>query len=105
MEENRVAKELTSSQRAYLRSLANNIIDGPYIGKEGLTDSVIAQADSDLEAHELIKCVVLKNCSDDIRELEHKLAKALYASEVQVIGRKFVLYREARRKPKIKLGD
>ena len=105
MEETRIARELNSSQRAYLRSLANTIPDGPYIGKEGLTENVIKQADDDIEARELIKCVVLKNCTEDVRELEHRLSKALGASEVQVIGRKFVLYRESKKKPKIRIAD
>ncbi|MBE5759804.1 MAG: YhbY family RNA-binding protein [Clostridiales bacterium] len=101
MEEKRVARELTSQQRAYLRSLANTLPDILFIGKEGLTESVIAEADTVIEAHELIKCSVLKNCDENVRDLEHRLAEAIGASEVQVIGRKFVLYRASLKKPKI----
>lgn len=103
MEEKRIAVELTSSQRAYLRSLANPLADVLFIGKEGLTEAVIQQAEDVIEAHELIKCSVLKNCEEDVRSLEHKLSEALGASEVQVIGRKFVLYRPSLKKPKITL--
>ena len=51
---------LTSKQRATLRSMANGIDTIGQIGKGGITENVITQADQALEARELIKMRVLR---------------------------------------------
>lgn len=53
--------ELTSKQRAQLRALANGLDTILQIGKEGIGDNVIQQANEALEARELIKCRVLES--------------------------------------------
>ena len=85
--------ELTSKQRAQLRGLANSIDTILHIGKDGLGDNLIAQADTALEARELVKGKVLENSLLSAREGAEALAKATRAEVVQVIGTKFVLYR------------
>lgn len=94
---------LTSRDRAYLRSLANGLEDVFQIGKAGITESMKKDIDACLEARELIKIKVLENCPLDSREAGHSLATEIGAEVVQVIGRKFVLYRESRENPKIQL--
>ena len=95
--------KLTSKQRAQLRGLANGIDTILQIGKGGLTDTVIRQADEALKARELIKCRVLKNdLSDTARSAADDLAAVTHSAVVQVIGSKFVLYRENRKIPKEK---
>ena len=47
--------ELTSKQRAQLRGLANSIDTILQIGKDGIGENLIKQADDALEARELIK--------------------------------------------------
>ena len=51
---------LTSKQRARLRAMANTLNDTVLIGKEGITDAVLAQAEEVLEKHELIKIKILE---------------------------------------------
>ena len=86
---------LTSKERAQLRAQANGIDTILIIGKGGVTDAVIAQADSALEARELIKGGVLENSMMTAREACDALCDALGADGVQVVGNKFVIYRKS----------
>lgn len=86
---------LTSKERAALRAQANGIDTILIIGKGGVTEAVIAQADSALEARELIKGGVLENSMLTAREACDALCEALGADGVQVVGNKFVLYRKS----------
>ena len=95
--------ELTSKQRAQLRGLANSIDTILQVGKDGIGENLIKQADDALEAREIIKGRVLDNNSEyDARAAAEELAKATRSEVVQVIGSKFVLYRETHSKPKEK---
>ncbi len=95
--------DLTSKQRAQLRGLANSIGTILLIGKEGIGENLIKQADDALEARELIKGKVLDNNVEyDARRAAEELAKATRSEVVQVIGTKFVLYRETHSKPREK---
>ena len=95
--------ELTSKQRAQLRGLANSIDTILQVGKDGIGANLIKQADDALEARELIKGRVLDNNIDyDARTAAEALAKATRSEVVQVIGTKFVLYRESHSKPREK---
>jgi len=92
--------ELTSKQRAQLRGLANGIDTIVHIGKDGIGDNLIRQADRALEVRELIKCRVLENSPLSSREAAGALAQATRSEVVQVIGTKFVLYRPSHQKDK-----
>ena len=95
--------ELTSKQRAQLRGLANSLDTILQVGKDGIGDNLIKQADDALEARELIKGRVLDNNIEyDARTAADALAKATRSEVVQVIGTKFVLYRESHSKPREK---
>ena len=95
--------DLTSKQRAQLRGLANGIDTILQIGKDGIGENLVKQADGALEARELIKGKVLENDLEyDARTAAEELAKATRSEVVQVIGTKFVLYRETHSKPKEK---
>ena len=95
--------DLTSKQRAQLRGLANGIDTIIQVGKDGLGENLIRQADDALEARELIKGRVLDNNLEyDARTAAEVLAKATRSEVVQVIGTKFVLYRESHSKPREK---
>ena len=91
---------MTSKQRAQLRGLANSIDTILHVGKDGLGDNLIKQASDALEARELIKGRVLENSLLSSREAAEALAEATRSQVVQVIGSKFVLYRETHSKPK-----
>lgn len=94
---------LTGKQKRFLRSLGNEMEPILQIGKGGVTEAVIAQADEALEARELIKGRVLPNCLEDVQSAAEQLAEGTSAELVQVIGRNFLLYRESKKKPMIEL--
>ena len=94
---------MTSKQRAFLIGLAMNLDPVYNIGKEGITASFTEGISEVLEARELIKISILKNCADDPRELAVTLAERTHSEVVQVIGKKIVLYRESKEHKKIEL--
>jgi len=88
---------MTSKQRAQLKSIAMTTDSILNIGKESLTEEFILAAEEALEARELIKINVLKNCDDDLRAIAEAIADHTGSEVVQVIGRKIVLFRQARK--------
>ncbi len=94
---------LNSRQRAQLRGLANNIETIFQVGKSGVTDNTVKQADDALTARELIKLRTLETCPTSPRDTAEKIAAKTNAEVVQVIGSRFVLYRESRDNKQIKL--
>lgn len=89
---------ITTKQRAYLRGLGNALEPVMQIGKEGVTENVLTSINLLLEARELVKIKMLKNCDEDVRDLTHEIAKKLEADVVQVIGNIFILYKKSTRK-------
>ena len=87
---------MNSKQRAYLKSLAMNMDPIFNVGKASLTPEVTNAVNEALEARELIKVAVLKNCMDDPKEIAIILAERTRSELVQVIGKKIVLYKPAK---------
>ncbi|MFI3254340.1 MAG: ribosome assembly RNA-binding protein YhbY [Eubacteriales bacterium] len=85
--------DLTSKQRAQLRGLANGIDTILMVGKEGIGENLIAQANGALDTRELIKGKVLETAPMSPQEVAEALAPVTRSEVVQVIGTKFVLYR------------
>ena len=94
---------MTSKLRAYLKSLAMKITPILQIGKSSVTPELISAVDEALEARELIKMHILKNCFDDPKEIAQVIAERTRSEVVQVIGKKVVLYRESKDNKKIEL--
>lgn len=94
---------MTSKQRAHLKSLASVIDPILQIGKSSLTPEYIEAVREAFNTRELIKINVLKNCIDDPREMAQIIADRTGSQVVQVIGRKIVLYKPDKDKPKIML--
>ena len=95
--------ELTSKQRAQLRGVANTIDTIIHIGKDGISSNIVKQANDALEAREIIKCKVLENSLLTAREACEQMARLTRSEAVQVIGTKFVLYRQHYDKSKRKI--
>ena len=95
--------ELTSKQRAQLRGIANMLDTIVIIGKDGIPENLIQQANDALEAREIIKCRVLENSLLTAREACDELSRLTRSEQVQVIGSKFVLYRQHYDKSKRKI--
>ncbi len=94
---------MTSKQRAYLMSLASNLNPVFQIGKSSLTPEITNAINECFNNNELIKIAVLKNCMDDPRAIGEVLAERTHSQLIQVIGKKIVLYKPNKDKPKIEL--
>ncbi len=94
---------MTSKQRAYLKSLASNLNPVFQVGKSSLTPELTEAIGEAFNKNELIKVAVLKNCADDPTEIAQRVAERTHSQLVQVIGKKFVLYKPDKDKPKIEL--
>lgn len=94
---------MTTKQRAYLKGLAMKMDPIFQIGKSSVTPEITAAIDEALEARELIKISVLKNCMDDGRSIAEVLAERTHSEVVQVIGKKIVLYKQAKDENKRKI--
>lgn len=87
---------MNSRQRAYLKGLAMTMDPLFNVGKASLTPEITNAVSEALEARELIKVAVLKNCADDPKEIAIIMAERTRSELVQVIGKKIVLYRPAK---------
>ena len=93
--------ELTSKQRAYLKSLASTLNPVFQIGKSSVTPEITAAVEQCFNNNELIKLNVLKNCDDEVHEIANVIADRTRSTLVQVIGKKIVLYKPFKEKQKI----
>ena len=90
-------ENITSKQRAKLKSLASTLSPITQIGKGGITENLLKTLSDALDAKELIKVNVLETADDDARNLAENVAELLEAVPVAVIGRKAIFYRYSRR--------
>ena len=95
--------DLSGKQRRHLRALGHHLDPLLQIGHEGVTDAVVAQANTQLGRHELIKVRVLESSPLDRREAADELAARTGADLAQVLGRTFLLYKRDPEKPRIEL--
>lgn len=89
---------ITTKQRAVLRSLCNTLDPVLQVGKEGITEGTIMQANALFEARELFKIKVLNNSDMAAREVARQLAEKTHCDIVQCIGNKVSVYRRSTRK-------
>ena len=94
---------MTSKQRAYLKGLASTLNPVFQIGKYGLTAEVTEAVQEAFNNHELIKLGVLKNCVEDPNEIAEMLSEGTHSQVLHVIGKRIVLYKPDKDKPKIQL--
>ena len=94
---------LTGKQRSYLKGLAHEMSVTASVGKAGVTETVLKSIDQYLAANELMKCSIQEGAGLDAKETANLIAEELHAEYVQVIGRRFVLYRRARDPEKRKI--
>ena len=85
-------EELSSGQRKKLRSMAHHLAPVGYVGKNGLTEAVIAAVDEALEDHELLK-VKFNDHKDEKREISAELAARTRSHVVGIIGNIAILFR------------
>lgn len=93
---------ITTKQRAYLRGLANRENAILQVGKDGINDALVENIREALEARELVKVSCLETCPVSAKDaIADVLLKIEGAEPVQVIGRKFVIYKRNLKEPKI----
>ncbi|MBQ3080341.1 MAG: ribosome assembly RNA-binding protein YhbY [Clostridia bacterium] len=96
---------MTTKQRAGLRSMGQVLEPILHIGKDGIGPALLKQCYDALEARELIKVAVQRNAPYTAREACQELCEQVHAEPVQVIGNRFVIYRESRENKKIDLNE
>ncbi len=84
---------LTSKERAQFRAQANTLETTLMVGKDGVTDAVVAEADRLLTARELVKGKVLESALMTAREVSDELCQATGADGISCVGNKFVIWR------------
>lgn len=94
---------LTPRQRQYLKGLAHALAPVVRVGKGRVSDAVIAETKSSLEAHELIKVRIEGDESATRRLLAEELVAATDAHLVVIVGKTAIVYRERAEKPAIRL--
>ena len=90
---------LTGKQKRYLRAQANQIKALFQIGKQGVTENMVAQLTDLLDKRELIKVSILQNCPYDKKELAEDISEQTGAYIVQIIGNNIVLYKQSQDNP------
>ena len=95
-----ITNKIERKLKSYLKGLAMTMDPIVQIGKSSMTPEFTKAIAEALEARELIKISVLKNCADDPKELASMLAERTHSQVVQVIGKKIVLYKEGKDKNK-----
>jgi len=95
-------EKLSGKQARHLRGLGHHLNPVLVIGKNELTEQVVAAAEEALAIHELIKVKLLETCLSNRKEVAAELAAATHSAIAQVVGRTFLLYRPAE-EPTIKL--
>lgn len=96
---------MTGKQRAFLRSMCNEMTAILYVGKEGVTETFLQSVSEALASRELIKCGIQRGAPMSAREACEEICEKLSAEPVQCIGNKFCLYRPKDENPVIVLPD
>lgn len=85
--------KLSGSQKRWLRGRAHGLKPVVRLGKQGLTEGALAEVDSALGAHELIK-IHCAGTREEKAEAGERITAALSATAVGQIGNVLILYRE-----------
>ena len=93
--------KLTNNQKKHLRSLAHGLRPIVMVGQHGLSDAVLAELESTMTKHELLKIKVRASDRDEKQEIVEKILSFSKAALVQVIGGVLVIYRPFDENPSI----
>ena len=87
-----IEAKLRGKQRRYLRGLGHHLEPVVFVGKNDVTEPVIAELRQALRAHELVKVKLLESVTEGRNVVAKRLAEASGAELVQVLGRTLLLY-------------
>ncbi len=99
-----VAPQLTEKQRKNLRRLGHALNPVILIGDKGLSESLIAECDSTIAHHELIKVKARGRDKTSRDELFAKLCASISAQSVQSVGMTALIYRPDAKQPRIDIN-
>jgi RNA-binding protein len=86
-------KELKGSDRKYLRKLAHSLDPIVYVGKQGITDALVAAVDDALSSHELVK-LKFNDQKDQKKEILEQIEERTQSNVVGLVGNIATIYRE-----------
>ncbi len=87
-------EKLTNNQKKYLRGIAHGLNPMIMIGANGVTESLMAELESTLAHHEILKIKIASADRDERKEIIQHLVKESGALLVQTIGKICVIYRQ-----------
>lgn len=93
--------KLTNNQKKFLRSKGHSLKPVVMLGQHGLTEGVLAELDSSLETHELLKIKVRGDDREDKQRIIDEILQKTQAHLVQVIGNVMVIYRAFDENPQL----
>lgn len=93
--------KLTNNQKKYLRSMANDLKPFLMIGQHGLSESVLAEMESTMLKHELIKIKLRVSDREEKLNIIEKIITFSKGELIQVIGGVMVIYRPFEDSPDI----
>ncbi|HEY7745672.1 MAG TPA: ribosome assembly RNA-binding protein YhbY [Desulfuromonadales bacterium] len=88
-------QQLTGKQVRFLRGLGHHLQPVVMIGKEALSNAVLASLEEALAAHELIKVKLQEGCLLDRRKAASILAEKTGSAVAQVLGKTILLFRQS----------
>ena len=84
---------LNGKQRRFLRALGHHLVAVVHVGKDGISEGLVAALDTALATHELVKVKLGESAGADRRAIGAALAEASAGELVQVLGRTVLVYR------------
>ncbi len=91
---------VNQKQKKQLKALAHHLKPVVLVGKEGISDNLIASTNDSLVAHQLIKVHVANTCPVSVQEIAISLSVATKADIIHTIGRMIVLYKPSKERVK-----
>ncbi|RUA06027.1 MAG: ribosome assembly RNA-binding protein YhbY [Gammaproteobacteria bacterium] len=94
-------KKLTNNQKKFLRARGHTLKPVVMVGQHGLSESVLAELESTMTKHELLKIKIRADDKDDRQKMIDEIVKVTRAQLIQVIGNVMVIYRAFKEEPEI----
>ena len=95
---------LKKNQKKLLRTLAHDRSVIIWIGPQGLTDNVMAEIQTALDHHELIKISVRTGAREQRDEVMQRICELTQAQQVQKIGNTLTIFKRNPKQPKVSLS-
>ena len=86
---------LSTKQKQFLKGLAHSLKPVVLLGANGLTEAVLAEIDSALNSHELIKVKIASEDRDTKNLIADAIVRETKAAKIQVIGKVLIIYRQS----------